>query len=234
MLLAENAGHFSMIRALHLADLITAMNCFCGFMSVLSSMRYCLGAPHELGAMWASLTFMPFGLFFDFFDGKVARWRKKSSLMGQELDSLADLVRASMGPLGNLLTTWSAGIFWCGTCICVFCTGAAFNTRHPGVVILRAMRPNEAGSIQCHRFRATKGRHGQEQVLRRIPNPNFAVARGRHGIFTVPGLDLGRGARRRLESGHSARDPSHCGHLLLVGLHDDQPDDTHSEAVRET
>lgn len=35
---------------------------------------------------------MPFGLFFDFFDGKVARWRNKSSLMGQELDSLADLV----------------------------------------------------------------------------------------------------------------------------------------------
>lgn len=26
-------------------------------------------------------------------DGKVARWRKKSSMMGQELDSLADLVR---------------------------------------------------------------------------------------------------------------------------------------------
>lgn len=36
---------------------------------------------------------MPFGLFFDFMDGKVARWRGKSSLMGQELDSLADLVR---------------------------------------------------------------------------------------------------------------------------------------------
>lgn len=36
---------------------------------------------------------MPLGLFFDFMDGKVARWRKKSSLMGQELDSLADLVR---------------------------------------------------------------------------------------------------------------------------------------------
>lgn len=35
---------------------------------------------------------MPFGLFFDFMDGKIARWRKKSSLMGQELDSLADLV----------------------------------------------------------------------------------------------------------------------------------------------
>lgn len=61
-------------------------------MSVFSSMRYCLGEPTEYGAIWAALAFMPFGLFFDFMDGKVARWRKKSSLMGQELDSLADLV----------------------------------------------------------------------------------------------------------------------------------------------
>ena len=32
------------------------------------------------------------GLMFDFLDGKVARWRKSTSLLGQELDSLADLV----------------------------------------------------------------------------------------------------------------------------------------------
>ena len=32
------------------------------------------------------------GLMFDFMDGKVARWRKSSSMLGQELDSLADLV----------------------------------------------------------------------------------------------------------------------------------------------
>jgi CDP-diacylglycerol---serine O-phosphatidyltransferase len=61
-------------------------------MSVFSSMRYCLGPSSALGNLWAALAFMPFGLFFDFMDGKVARWRKKSSLMGQELDSLADLV----------------------------------------------------------------------------------------------------------------------------------------------
>ena len=41
---------------------------------------------------------MPLGLFFDFFDGKVARWRGKSSLMGQELDSLADLVSFGVAP----------------------------------------------------------------------------------------------------------------------------------------
>jgi len=92
LLLSEDAGHFSLIRALHLADLITEMNGFCGFMSILSSMRYCLSDPGDLTNLWIAFAFMPFGLFFDFFDGMVARWRKKSSLMGQELDSLADLV----------------------------------------------------------------------------------------------------------------------------------------------
>lgn len=77
---------------MHLADLITEMNGFCGFMSVLASLRYCQSDPSDLANLWLAFGFMPFGLFFDFLDGKVARWRKKSSLMGQELDSLADLV----------------------------------------------------------------------------------------------------------------------------------------------
>jgi CDP-diacylglycerol--serine O-phosphatidyltransferase len=64
-------------------------------------MRYCLGDPHDHGAIWAALGFMPFGLFFDFMDGKIARWRKKSSLMGQELDSLADLVWQLRTPGGQ-------------------------------------------------------------------------------------------------------------------------------------
>ena len=67
---------------------------FCGVMSIFSSLRYCLGNdPSDFGNLWLALAFMPLGLFFDFMDGRVARWRKKASLMGQELDSLADLVR---------------------------------------------------------------------------------------------------------------------------------------------
>ncbi|CDM36975.1 CDP-alcohol phosphatidyltransferase [Penicillium roqueforti FM164] len=96
MLLSSDHGHFSLVKAMHLADLITEMNGF--FMSVFSSMRYCLGDPTEYGSIWAALAFMPFGLFFDFMDGKVARWRKKSSLMGQELDSLADLISFGLAP----------------------------------------------------------------------------------------------------------------------------------------
>lgn len=61
-------------------------------MSVLSAMKYCMGDQSDTSKLWLAFFFMPFGLFFDLFDGKVARWRKKSSLMGQELDSLADLV----------------------------------------------------------------------------------------------------------------------------------------------
>ncbi|KAK5126429.1 hypothetical protein LTR85_010665 [Meristemomyces frigidus] len=93
-----NPGHFSLVRAYHLADLITLMNGFCGVMSILSSMRYCMSPPNRKSDIWMSLAFMPFGLFFDFFDGKVARWRKKSSLMGQELDSLADLISFGVAP----------------------------------------------------------------------------------------------------------------------------------------
>jgi CDP-diacylglycerol---serine O-phosphatidyltransferase len=65
-------------------------------MSILSSMHYLLS--NNTTHLWMALGFMPFGLLFDLFDGKVARWRGKSSLMGQELDSLADLVSVQTRP----------------------------------------------------------------------------------------------------------------------------------------
>lgn len=100
LLLSADAGHFSLIRALHLADFITALNGFCGVMSIFSSLQYCLDAadPSNVKTLYWALAFLPFGLFFDFFDGKVARWRKKSSMMGQELDSLADLISFGVAP----------------------------------------------------------------------------------------------------------------------------------------
>ncbi|EXV06259.1 phosphatidylserine synthase [Metarhizium robertsii] len=97
-LLSADVGHFSLVRAMHLADLITLMNGFCGVMSIFSSLRYCLGDPNSFDNVWLALAFLPFGLFFDFLDGRVARWRNKSSLMGQELDSLADLISFGVAP----------------------------------------------------------------------------------------------------------------------------------------
>jgi CDP-diacylglycerol--serine O-phosphatidyltransferase len=74
-----------------LADLVTIMNGVCGAFSIFSSARYLLS--NEKGHLLSALWFPLGGLLFDFFDGKVARWRNSASLLGQELDSLADLVR---------------------------------------------------------------------------------------------------------------------------------------------
>ncbi|GJC91771.1 CDP-diacylglycerol-serine O-phosphatidyltransferase [Colletotrichum higginsianum IMI 349063] len=98
LLLSADTGHFSLIRALHLADAITLCNGACGVMSIFTSLRYCLGDPSSYSTLYLALFFLPFGLFFDFMDGKVARWRKKSSMMGQELDSLADLISFGVAP----------------------------------------------------------------------------------------------------------------------------------------
>jgi CDP-diacylglycerol--serine O-phosphatidyltransferase len=88
--------HFSLIRNLHLADLITLMNGFSGFYSIVSCLRFTsTGQPHYVQR---AHFFILLGMFFDIFDGRVARLRNKSSLMGQELDSLADLISFGVAP----------------------------------------------------------------------------------------------------------------------------------------
>lgn len=97
----QDQRHFSMIRNLHAADFITLLNGTCGFLSILSSVSYSLtmavGEP-DSSKIVRALYLVPLGLFFDFMDGRVARLRKKSSLMGQELDSLADLISFGVAP----------------------------------------------------------------------------------------------------------------------------------------
>lgn len=66
------------------------MNGVCGVQSVLSSMRYLTS--NNVRDLYTAMYLMPLGMLFDFMDGRVARWRNNSSLLGQELDSLADLV----------------------------------------------------------------------------------------------------------------------------------------------
>lgn len=92
----EDKRHFSLIRNLHMADFITLLNGFSGFYSIISCLRYAL--TDDLKYVQRAQFFICLGLFFDFFDGRVARLRNKSSLMGQELDSLADLVSFSVSP----------------------------------------------------------------------------------------------------------------------------------------
>ena len=92
----DDNRHFSLIRNLHMADFITLLNGFSGFYSIISCLRFTLtGKAHYVQR---AHFFICLGLFFDIFDGRVARMRNKSSLMGQELDSLADLISFGVSP----------------------------------------------------------------------------------------------------------------------------------------
>jgi len=92
----ETNGHFSLVRNFRLADLVTIMNGVCGALSVFSSARYLLTKDEDY--LWTALWLPVAGCLFDFLDGKIARWRKSSSMLGQELDSLADLVSFGVAP----------------------------------------------------------------------------------------------------------------------------------------
>ncbi|KAH7923863.1 CDP-diacylglycerol--serine O-phosphatidyltransferase [Leucogyrophana mollusca] len=92
----DSDGHFSLVRNFRLADLVTIMNGVCGSFSIFSSAQYLLTKDDDF--LWWALALPLAGLMFDFMDGKVARWRKSSSLLGQELDSLADLISFGVAP----------------------------------------------------------------------------------------------------------------------------------------
>lgn len=90
--------HFSMIRDFQLADLFTLLNGFAGMGAVLATMRFL--AEGATGFLWLAFSLLPLSLLFDVLDGTIARWRHKSSMLGQELDSLADLISFGVAPAG--------------------------------------------------------------------------------------------------------------------------------------
>ncbi|WP_067066311.1 CDP-diacylglycerol--serine O-phosphatidyltransferase [Roseateles chitosanitabidus] len=87
---------FSMIREFHLADWFTLGNAFCGVGALFSVMTY-LQTGLVLHLYYAC-ALIPAALVFDVLDGRIARWRQKSSAMGRELDSLADVISFGVAP----------------------------------------------------------------------------------------------------------------------------------------
>jgi CDP-diacylglycerol---serine O-phosphatidyltransferase len=85
-----------MIRGFHLADAFTLANAACGMASVFSAMTF-LGSGKSLH-FFVAAALVPVALVFDILDGRVARWRQKHSVMGRELDSLADVISFGVAP----------------------------------------------------------------------------------------------------------------------------------------
>lgn len=85
-----------MIRSFVFADFLTLGNGFCGTGCILALMQYLLTREHKY--LTIAMSLLPVALFFDFADGRVARWRHKSSPLGADLDSLADVISFGVAP----------------------------------------------------------------------------------------------------------------------------------------
>ena len=88
--------HFSMIREFHLADWFTLANAVCGTGALFSMLTYLQTT--DVTHVYSACGMVFAALVFDVLDGRIARWRQKNSVMGRELDSLADVISFGVAP----------------------------------------------------------------------------------------------------------------------------------------
>jgi CDP-diacylglycerol--serine O-phosphatidyltransferase len=87
---------FSMIREFHLADWFTLANAVCGTGALFSMLTYLQTT--DVRHIYFACGMLFAALVFDVLDGRIARWRQKTSGMGRELDSLADVISFGVAP----------------------------------------------------------------------------------------------------------------------------------------
>jgi CDP-diacylglycerol--serine O-phosphatidyltransferase len=84
-----------------LPNLFTVSSIFCGFYAI----TLCLSPQPEPIHLYRAAVSIFFGMFFDMFDGRVARLTRTQSDFGMQLDSLADVVSFGAAP-AVLLYKW--------------------------------------------------------------------------------------------------------------------------------
>jgi CDP-diacylglycerol---serine O-phosphatidyltransferase len=85
-----------MIREFHLADWVTLANAACGAGALFSVMTFL--EANDVRHVYFACTLVFAALIFDILDGRIARWRQKTSTLGQELDSLSDVISFGVAP----------------------------------------------------------------------------------------------------------------------------------------
>ena len=85
-----------MIREFHLADWFTLANAVCGTGAMFSMMTYLQTA--DVIHIYFACGLVLAAMVFDVLDGRIARWRQKTSAMGRELDSLSDIISFGVAP----------------------------------------------------------------------------------------------------------------------------------------
>lgn len=140
----ENKPHLIYI----LPNLFTAASCFCGVVSIISSLN---GYPKN------ALLYVFLALIFDGLDGRVARLTKTTSKFGVEFDSLSDLVAFGVAPAVFFYVTLGYSYGKLGT----LCAGF--------FVVF--------GAIRLARFNVTTGTY-EPSVFIGLPIPTAAIVSG--------------------------------------------------------
>ncbi len=93
----ERRRHVSMIRSYTWADVLTIGNASCGTIAIFLCLDYL--ATDNRRFLWAAFILLPSALVCDVLDGYVARLNKKrQSVLGADLDSLADVISFGVAP----------------------------------------------------------------------------------------------------------------------------------------
>jgi CDP-diacylglycerol--serine O-phosphatidyltransferase len=87
----------SMLRSYTPADALTIANAACGTVATFLCLDYM--AFDDRRRLWIAISLLPLALVFDILDGYVARLSpKRQSILGADLDSLADVISFGLGP----------------------------------------------------------------------------------------------------------------------------------------
>lgn len=92
----KQARHLSMIRGFQIADWITLGNAACGVSAVFAVMHYLQS--QNIVHLLIACALIPLAFALDVLDGRVARWRQRTSALGGDLDSLSDVLSFGLAP----------------------------------------------------------------------------------------------------------------------------------------
>jgi CDP-diacylglycerol--serine O-phosphatidyltransferase len=93
----ESRRHLSMLRSYTAADALTIGNASCGTIAIFLCLDYV--ATESARYLWMAFILLPMALVFDVLDGYVARIQKgRQSVLGGDLDSLADVISFGVAP----------------------------------------------------------------------------------------------------------------------------------------
>jgi CDP-diacylglycerol---serine O-phosphatidyltransferase len=97
MPMRERRTHLSMLRSYTVADAFTIGNAACGTIAIFLCLEYI--AADERRLLWGAFILLPLALALDVLDGYVARLdRSRQSVLGADLDSLADVISFGVAP----------------------------------------------------------------------------------------------------------------------------------------